>query len=271
VIAPGTKSARARRAFAAWDRALFPLLLLVLPLFGCRRGAGEQLSPRGLADVAAPNADPDGLCVDLAAHRVCWAEGCPAGLCLRSRPIPDVIRAWAEDYRCTGSGNTRRCAPRAARAPRFRCRGPRCSQEQPRLPNDGEWECADLAGAVLCRGGSEPAGVTHANVDPGWLCGARRHGKNGERVCLDLDPDFPEKTALRSCHFEFDGARMRRICEASDRPLLGDACTHPDLCPAGSDCNAGVCIPPRPRPNCWGDADCELGQCRFGSCSVGAP
>jgi hypothetical protein len=271
VTAPFASGARVQRPFEARNPSLWLVLLLALPLLGCRRGAGEQLTPQRLADVAAPNSDPDGLCVDLGAHRVCWAAGCPAGLCLRDRPMPEAIRAWAGDYRCTGSGNTRRCSPRAARAPRFQCRGRRCSQEQPRLPDDGEWECADVAGAVLCRGGSEPAGVAHASADPGWLCGARHHGKNGERVCVDLDPDLPERTELRSCHFEFDGARMRRVCEPSDHPLLGDACTHPDLCPAGSDCSAGVCIPPHPRPNCWGDADCELGQCRFGSCSVTAP
>jgi hypothetical protein len=182
-----------------------------------------------------------------------------------------VIERDALGYRCTGVGAARKCVPRAERAPAFRCRGSRCSQEQPRLPDDGEWECADLSGVVLCRGGGEPAAVVHVSVDPGWLCGSRRRARNGERICLDLDPDLPEKVGVRACHFEIDGARARRVCEHSEQTLLGDACSHSDLCPPGSECTGGICLPPHPSPNCWGDAECGLGQCRFGTCSAGAP
>jgi hypothetical protein len=251
-------------------RALAPPFALVLTLSGCRRGDEERLNPRRLAEVAAPSSDPDGLCSDLGVYRVCWAAACPAGVCVRPRPIPSAIEPHALGYRCTGAGSARECAPRAERAPAFQCRGARCSQEQPRLPDDGEWECSDLSGVVLCRGGNEPAAVVHVSVDPGWLCGSRRGAKGGERVCLDLDPDLPEKANLRACRFEIDGARSRRLCERSEKPLLGDACSHSDLCPPGSECEAGICLLPRPFPSCWGDADCKLGQCWFGTCSTGA-
>jgi hypothetical protein len=89
-------------------------------------------------------------------------------------------------------------------------------------------------------------------------------------VCLDLDPDLPERADARACHFEIDGARMRRVCERQDKALLGQACAHSDLCPPGSLCESGICLISRPFPNCWGDADCGLGQCRFGTCSAGA-
>ena len=262
-----TAARNARRA----SRVLAPPLARVLTLSACRRADEERLNPERLARVAAPTSDPDGLCGDFGAHRVCWSASCVDGICVRQRPIPSDVERPARGYRCTGAGRTRECAPRAERAPAFQCRGTRCSQEQPRKPDDGEWECSDLSGVVLCRGGSEPAAVVHVSTDRGWLCGSRRGGKSGERVCLDLDPDLPEKAGVRACHFEIDGARSRRVCERAEKPLLGDACTHSDLCPSGSECVAGLCLPPRPFPSCWGDADCRLGQCRFGTCSTGTP
>jgi hypothetical protein len=61
------------------------------------------------------------------------------------------------------------------------------------------------------------------------------------------------------------------VCERPEKPLLGDTCSHSDLCPPGSECESGVCLLPRPAPSCWGDVDCKLGQCRFGTCRPGAP
>lgn len=269
IAAPARSAREASRRSA---RALAPPFALLLALNGCgRRGDGERLHPSRLAEVAAASLDPEGLCSDFGAHRVCWAEACPGGVCVRPRPTPSALQNHALGYRCTGAGAARECAPRAARAPSFQCRRARCSQEQPRVPDDGEWECAELSGVVLCRGGTEPAAVVHVSADPGWLCGSRRRAKGGDRVCLDLDPDLPDKPSVRGCRFEIDGARMRRVCEHTEQPLLGDACSHPDLCPLGSECSHGICLPPRPSPNCWGDADCGLGQCRFGTCSTGAP
>jgi hypothetical protein len=124
---------------------------------------------------------------------------------------------------------------------------------------------------VLCRGGNDPAAVARPGADSGWICGARRQAKTDDQVCLDLDPDLPSAKEMRACRFEIDGARLRRVCERSLQPRLGDLCSHPDSCPAGSDCVSGICVPPEPSPNCWGDSDCELGQCRYGTCSRGAP
>lgn len=242
--------------------------ILVL-LAGCTdRDDGEPLHVRKQTSFAAPAQDEaDALCGDLGDQRVCWASSCPSGVCVHPRVLPGALRATPRAFRCTGLGHERRCEPRWRRAPPFHCRAGRCVQEQPRLPDDGDWECADIAGVALCRGGSKPAGVAAAPVDPGWFCGARR-GKAQERVCIDLDPDFPENLeGLVRCRYELDGSRVRRLCERSDSPRVGAVCSAAEQqCPPGSSCLRGVCLPPRPEPSCWGDFDCGRGTCVYGVC-----
>src|SRR6266567_425961 len=84
-------------------------------------------------------------------------------------------------------------AARRARGGRFRCAGDACEQAAPAMPDDGEWECVDLDGAVVCRGGIAPAGVVAGPADPGWRCGARRGST--DRICVDLAPDLPDGAA----------------------------------------------------------------------------
>lgn len=137
------------------------------------------------------------------------------------------------------------------------------------MPDDGEWECSDLSGLVLCRGGMAPAGLAGVNADPGWICGQRRHGKPNERVCLDLDPDLPSlESSARTCRYEILGARSRRICEARGGTRFGDPCSRNEVCPIGGSCVHGVCLPPRVTPDCWSDFDCGQGRCSFGSCGA---
>jgi hypothetical protein len=241
---------------------------ILLLLASCaERDLGEPVHVKKQASFAAPAPDEaDALCGDLGDHRVCWSSACPSGACVHPRPLPGALRAVAGAYRCTGLGRERRCEPRERRASAFRCRVGRCVQEQPRLPDDGDWECADIAGVALCRGGSKPAGVAAASVDPGWFCGARR-GKAQERVCIDLDPDLPENLGASRCRYELDGSRVRRLCERADSPRVGAACwAAENQCPPGSTCLRGVCLPPRPEPSCWGDFDCERGTCVYGVC-----
>jgi hypothetical protein len=151
----------------------------------------------------------------------------------------------------------------AAWTPPFACSAQSCEQRHPRLPDDGEWECLDMAGASVCRGGDPPAGVTAGPADRRWTCGAR----GDERVCVDLRGDVPDGAATGwRCRYE-NGPRPRRLC-ARD-PLahqLGDPCDPARPCVDGATCRDGRCAAPPPRPSCWLDSDCASGACRFGSC-----
>src|SRR5688572_11068678 len=117
----------------------------------------------------------------------------------------------------------------------FVCENDRCEQRYPRLPDDGQWECVDLDGVALCRGGAPPAGVASGPPDRGWRCGARR--TSGEKICVALSPAFPDDRSHWRCAFEHRGGE-RRICVRSPgaprpTPLLSSGA-----------------------PECWIDTDC---------------
>jgi hypothetical protein len=83
---------------------------------------------------------------------------------------------------------------RPAEASEFSCQGGRCVQRHARLPDDGEWRCAEREGVAWCAGGEPPAGVVHAPAERGFLCGTRhvQQGGRAERVCVDESPDYPD-------------------------------------------------------------------------------
>ena len=113
------------------------------------------------------------------------------------------------------------------------------------MPDDGELECVDLDGAVVCRGGAPAAGVVPGPPDPGWTCGARRGSV--DRICVDATPELPEGATRgwRCRHTHERGER--RVCRAD---------------PAAPGPKAER-LPP---PSCWLDKDCGAGVCRRGSC-----
>jgi len=150
--------------------------------------------------------------------------------------------------------------------PRFACTGDRCEQRHPRLPDDGEWECVDMAGASVCRGGEPAAGVVPGPPDGRWSCGAR----GAERICVDLAGDFPGGSADGwRCRYE-NAPRPRRLCQRDAAAHhLGDRCTPREPCVDGAQCRDGRCQAPPPRPSCWLDSDCPGSACRFGSCRTG--
>jgi hypothetical protein len=171
----------------------------------------------------------------------------------------------------------RQAAPEARRpAPAFACDGGRCVQRAPRMPDDGEWACADSGGPVVCVGGERAAGVAAAPPDPAWRCGARA-GANadglGRRICVDLAPDFPDgRMAGWRCSTLHDGP-LRRVCDRDPAVhTLADACDDRRPCLDGAWCAEGRCRPERRQPDCWLDRDCGTGlRCRFGSCLGGRP
>ncbi len=219
-----------------------------------------------LATSPAP-ADLGTLCADVGGVRVCWGEGlqgegCDGDLCVHARPLPSGPPPRA-GWRCFGLHVIRACAPRGDRDAIFVCDGDACQQAYPRMPDDGEWECAERSGVVVCRRGIVASGVVPGTPDPAWICGER---PSGEPICVDLSPDMPQgATTGWRCHYQH-GDSVQRLCErAADEALVGAPCG--EGCPDGARCVENVCVPPKPQPTCWQDTDCdEAKACRFGSC-----
>jgi hypothetical protein len=162
------------------------------------------------------------------------------------------------------------CARRAPSpwTPPFNCRDGICVQAHPRLPDDGEWECLDMGGASICRGGDPPAGVVPGPPDPRWTCGLRAGGS--ERICVELHGDLPDQAAPGwRCDYQSSPRPVRRCRRDPTAHGLGDACTPGQPCLDGATCAGGRCVAPQAVPSCWLDGDCPGGACRFGSCRSG--
>ena len=231
------------------------MLLLLAAVSACRARGGR----------GGPSEGAD--CADVETLRICWDDGRPRVV---SRPVPaNIAPPSPMGWRCVGGGAARVCTSRAAAAPAFVCAGDRCEQRHPRMPDDGEWQCSDSAGATVCAGGERAAGVAPAPApaDAGWFCGARRGSEAGARVCVDLSPDFPDGRARAwRCRTLYDGP-TRRVCQRDDGAhTLAEACDALRPCVDGSRCAEGWCVPERPAPACWLETDCRGGRCRFGSC-----
>lgn len=247
------------------------LALALLAGTACRgparsSGAAPEQTPRP----SPTNDPPGGSCEDVGGVRACWGEGGAPGLF--PRPVPLGPAGSTLGWRCVGSGADRVCLDRRWAAPPFRCAGDRCVQLYPRLPDDGEWQCADSGSATVCKGGERAAGVAPAPPERGWRCGRRVETRDevgkGERICVDLSPDFPDGTMTGwRCRYENEPP-LRRICARDPgRPSLTAPCDPQHPCLDGSVCVSGVCLPSAPHPDCWLDEDCAGGRCRFGSCA----
>lgn len=132
-------------------------------------------------------------------------------------------------------------APRAAS--RFQLKNGKQRQEYPRLPDTGEWRCAERGKVVWCAGGQAAAGVVSGPPDRGYRCGPR-WGTPAERVCIDEHPDYPGDSYR--CAFDQE-LSIARVCELA-APWQGPA------------------LPPRALPACWLDRDCPSGRCDRGAC-----
>jgi hypothetical protein len=256
-----------------------PLLVVLCGALGCEareRSRVTAVSSSSEWMVPSPR-DTGDLCLNVGFARACWsapATGPDCAFETCSIPRVDLARPTPRGtWRCSGRGDRYACRLRYDVGP-FECDGDRCVQKHHRLPGDGEWECLDDSGAVVCLGSTEAAGVSPAKPTPGFVCGPRRSGKPGERVCVDFDSDVPEGSAQAGgttpwvCAFEYFKAPRRECVKKRDARRLGDSCSEAAQCPNGSQCVAGKCLPPRPTPECWLDADCGGDDsCRFGSCA----
>jgi hypothetical protein len=238
------------------------LAFFVLVISACRdrdpppiRSAEPRLLPAPAANDVGEN------CHDVFQLRVCWSGDMPV---LVERPLPALPSTLG--YRCRGSGQSRVCEDRRHGADPFQI-GARSTQRHPRMPDDAEWECADLDGVVVCHRGEPAAGIVTGAPDPAFVCGDRR-GKKGDRVCVDFAPDRPKEPA--SCHFEHRAGEPARVCTAGGRGALTRPCAGG--CPFGAACVSDTCLPLAPKPNCWLDQDCGSGErCGFGTCRKVGP
>jgi hypothetical protein len=142
----------------------------------------------------------------------------------------------------SASAFTALLVPRAAS--RFRVVNGKLRQEQPRLPDTGEWRCAEQGKVVWCAGGKAAAGIVSGPPDRGYRCGPRWGTTTGERVCVDEHPDYPGD-AYR-CAFEQERG-MARVCETAAAWR-------------------GPALPPNAIPACWLDRDCFSQRCERGVC-----
>lgn len=166
-------------------------------------------------------------------------------------------------------------APRPAG--KFSCSPESCEQLHPRLPDTGEWLCAERDGVVWCAGGDAAAGVVSGPPDPGYRCGQRwaagagAHAKGSERVCIDRHPDYPTESAnvQYRCRFLQERGMARRCEPAARAPSQAlperalPACFLDQDCPAGR-CDRGACA-------CAAQRDCQHGQCSNGTCVEAQP
>lgn len=257
-----------------------PSLAVALMLACCRSDpAPTEISAAGSA--APAPADRGAFCMDVAGGRACWGddqkppgdEGCGEVGCWVDRPLP-AGPAPASGYRCTGMADERQCEARSRTAGPFRCEGGVCRQDLVRVPDAGEWRCAAMHGALVCRLVVGAAGIPRGPREAGFVCGPRR-GHRGEEICVDLSPDLPT-TELGSgsvgvsrmdCGVHYAGHHVWRRCTETTAVQLGTACETDTVCPEGAACVTGRCLLPFPRPDCWFDRDCEDGAvCRLGTC-----
>jgi hypothetical protein len=155
-------------------------------------------------------------------------------------------------------------------AGRFSCEGELCRQAAPRLPDTGEWRCADRDGVVWCAGGEPAAGVVSGPPDPRFRCGPRWGKAALERVCLDEQPDLPAVAgAGYRCRFEQEQG-VTRVCQVAANWAKPRALPNGSLaaCWLDADCPSGMCD--RGACGCRTDRDCERGTCRDEHCVEGA-
>jgi hypothetical protein len=198
-----------------------------------------------------------------------WLAAAAAFASVGCQPSADAQERARSRPTSTSDARFREALATRATSP-FVCRGSECRQEHPRLPDTGEWVCAERDGIVWCAGGEPAAGVVSGPVDDHFRCASRWGAKSDERICIDERPQYPTgERAGYACRFEQETALVR-VC----RPAQVDdgafavgraipACWYDKDCPSGA-CDRGAC-------GCGKDADCLHGRCSAGLCVTRAP
>jgi hypothetical protein len=178
-------------------------------------------------------------------------------------------RAWAISLAVLAAGCREKASPptpaprpRTADASKFICRGSLCRQRHVRLPDDGEWRCAEREGLVWCAGGEPAAGVLGVSRERGYVCGRRRG--HDERVCVDVSPDYPP-ASLAAGERRISGP-WGRAGEHRCRFVTEDGLSRECVAERVATRDRGA---PGP-PDCWLDADCAPGRCDRGTCTEAA-
>jgi hypothetical protein len=153
---------------------------------------------------------------------------------------------------------------------RFVCRAGSCRQRHPRLPDSGEWRCADGGDVVWCAGGEAAAGVVSGAAEPRFRCGARWGNERRERVCIDAAAERPEGSENYQCGFEQELgiAKLCKVAAASPALVALPARAVP-ACWLGRDCPSGQCN--RGACKCKTNSECQLGRCENELCVEGGP
>ncbi len=239
-------------------------LVGALALVGaCAQKPTQVIDEPTWVSTPAPS-DVGASCADVHSARACWGASAGA-VVLVARPVPAKGDAW----RCVGQRDARACRRRKGTSGPFACGDGGCVQDHPRMPDDGEWECFERGGAVVCHGGEPAAGVVAGRRDEAWICGERRGAPGRTRVCVDLAPDRPDDGSFSHCTVQQRAAGARQVCGPTKEPSLGGACEADLGCPAGAACVSRVCLPARaPLGECWQDTDCGAGEvCVFATCA----
>lgn len=152
----------------------------------------------------------------------------------------------------------------------FDCDARACVQQHPRLPDTGEWRCAERERVVWCAGGEPAAGVVSGPADPGYRCGKRWGRPGSERICIDTQPDFPfGQREGYACRFVQERGIARHCAPDAAQPRAAPAARAVPGCWLDRDCPSGRCD--RGNCACASDADCELGRCRQSACVEDEP
>lgn len=221
-----------------------PRLYAYLILLGCGDPGAPEHETIAFGEVREL---ADDACENVGHVRVCF-DGPRVVRSITPAPPPDAL------WRCSAG----RCALIERRP--FECEAGQCRQRYARMPDDADWECADVRGLVVCRDRAAPAGMVPGEPELGWIC-----GDGSPRICVDLAPDRPG-AGNYDCSFEHEPI-PQRVCREIDEPTLGGPCRGE--CPEGMVCVEGTCVPRvRPAPDCWTDANCEQGErCVLATCS----
>ena len=180
--------------------------------------------------------------------------------------------------RCGSAGTARaraslkRAPPAPARGPAFTCAADHCEQRHPRMPDAGEWQCMDSAGATICMGGERarpawrPRPPTHAGS--AVRAAAASRARASASICR---PTFPMAARADGVAARCTTDRPRRACDRDPGAhTLAETCDARTPVRRRQPLRRRLVRPGTARARVLAATDdCAGGRCRFGSCLGG--